>query len=386
MKRILLLLLATSSSLSLMGMDCFGRTYHRHIDNHVDNNDHQMENKIIVLPKQNRGDIQLYELLEMDERETFTHTPFHELIKNEHDLGHSYLMARVETYDTKNQKQYVHYYDANTLNDWLGGYGRPEFKPSREYKNPVNTLPILSIDYFMLNKAFKDAFTHNGSYHDFSMLPDPNKQWKEIFYENRIKQEYQRARQLRKLNPEKAYECYAQLAQQPIDRTVAVTAKQIMAMMCRTGERGEWNIRDAIEYYKQIMDEAGPGSPLSSQMAHIILGIYRHQNVPIDSAQLQVLTEFYLHRAASDYSHIINNPEARPADVCRANLQLGCLYYNLVEPSTRACELAQQYLNAAADQEDDLEVATTARLNLQKMNKWYNKILYKLETINYLTS
>ena len=122
MQRIIPLLIATISCMPLLGM----------------------EDKIIVLPR-NGDEIQNYELLKVNEIETFTNQPFSELITDE---GANFKLARVQA------GGYTHYFHAHRLNVFLqansrSGFPAPDgFPISEKYKNPLNQQPIENIDYF----------------------------------------------------------------------------------------------------------------------------------------------------------------------------------------------------------------------------------------------
>jgi|GEM_PF-2530456 TPR repeat protein len=137
---------------------------------------HAVDMKNVVYAPEN-----INEQIDIDEEELYTFLTFKELIQEHEGKNIPYCIVRVKT--KKENKEYAHYYDAQSFNDGIGlnaiflniGLDRP-MNPDhlRLYcKNPINprnTIPFrrTEVSYFFINSLADTRFTFLCSLTDMS--------------------------------------------------------------------------------------------------------------------------------------------------------------------------------------------------------------------------
>lgn len=376
MRKPLIVIIAATCFMPLFSMNILTSNHNQilPISSHV-------QNKMLVIPL--RDDEINHEQLNVDEEEPLTQTRYSELIQHKHNLNQNYLLGRVETYDSRTKNQFIHYYDANSLNEWLGGYNRPRFKFSWEYKNPLNNLPIRDIDYFSVTPKDPDKCVFIAGYIDFEISAnDPNALWKEIFYENPSLTLLQIARQYRwgskfiTQDPHKAYQCYEELAQQNINPTLASHANECLAYMCLQGEGREKNSTMAAAHFKAMHEVPNRSRETALRATYALAQIYYEQR-PYNHSEAHL----YLNQAVGCCRTVINDPQSATNDILIAKMYLGCLYYKYAVASRDYYTYAERYFNEVATQQDNLEYARKAQENLNVMHCWCRRYAYNLKAL-----
>jgi hypothetical protein len=143
MHAIFLLLLLTSATIQpLMGMEVCQNLKAMLTSCCVGQDENDNADITIVLPKDHSWSRQKYETLNASDTETFTHSSFGELIKEHHQQGKAYALARAIT--TKNvrwnsKKTFIHYFDA------------AESQKTTNNQDPINRIAIEKTDCFNIN-------------------------------------------------------------------------------------------------------------------------------------------------------------------------------------------------------------------------------------------
>lgn len=141
--------------------------------------------KIIPVPhivgSVNQGADHLVELLELNDAEALTTSTFAELIQEKETS--EFVLARVITQGPQGHN--VHYFDANSLNRLYGPYPFTMSRQPFTILNPINQVPILSIQYFYISFMNSPSFTYLCS--DYQILIEAHGNvYKDILYENQI--------------------------------------------------------------------------------------------------------------------------------------------------------------------------------------------------------
>lgn len=120
----------------------------------------------------------------LDDIETFSQAPWKELIDTYHNDNKPLMVARVESYHTKQP----YFYDAQELHKAFKDNKNGVFKPSNTYKNPLDSLSITKIDYYEITKVTNEnnsnstlVSTRIASYDEFA---DPVTRWNKLFPAN----------------------------------------------------------------------------------------------------------------------------------------------------------------------------------------------------------
>ena len=335
----------------------------------------------IPVPGENKA-----ELLDISENEPISYQTFEDLLTDCHTNGLNYSIARVETHDSKNKTDHVHYYDARMLNEWIKNNRRRHYI-STAYRNPNNALPMQKIDYFKISPTSNNAATFQCSYNDHFLHSDPENLWSEtindpLYNEFRIARQWHYGSKFRAQDFEKAYRCYERLSQQTIHPQLAGDAKLLMAAMWCKGQGRDKNLDTAIAYYTQVTDQPGPPTWQSINAMLNIADIVRDLGATTHLNNQDAWT--HVLKAFRYCESIIHNPLNKPPSVVAyAKFTLGFLYCYILYPSDLHIERAHQYLNEAANQQDCPRTASQARMTLEQIDGWRYKLLYKFVILDH---